>query len=81
MFKQILLATMATFTSAAPTDYRTLGANWGDTYPLCKTGSYQSPIDLSTKAKKVPYKEDRFFKHYEDVETAKTSWLGPKYTA
>ena len=35
---------------AASTDYYTMGANWGETVPLCKEGREQSPIDLGNWA-------------------------------
>jgi len=33
----------------AATDYSLNGANWGETYPLCKLGKEQTPIDLTRK--------------------------------
>ena len=48
MFKTAFAALMAaTAMAGAGTDYKTNGANWGTTDPLCASGKEQSPIDLS----------------------------------
>lgn len=40
-------ALFASAFAAGGTDYTQMGANWGETYPLCANGAEQSPIDLT----------------------------------
>ena len=47
MFKYAA-AIIASTVSAGAADYSQLGANWGETVPLCKNGTEQSPINLTT---------------------------------
>ena len=51
MFRSTIAALVAASAyAAAGIDYTTLGANWGETDPLCDTGLEQSPIDLTYNA-------------------------------
>ena len=45
-------ATKVSAAGSALIDYKSNGANWGDTYPLCKYGEEQTPIDLTKSGTK-----------------------------
>lgn len=71
------------------TNYASLGDDWPTDSSIADNecaGDYQSPIDLQSNFTKVPYKDDNFFKHYEDLDSAhdgfahKTAWLAGGFT-
>ena len=65
-------------------DYAKHGADWKE--DQCKDGAYQSPIDLKDDFDNVYYEDDKFFKHYEDMDSAhdvteyKVTWLDNEFT-
>ena len=68
----------------AAVDYAKHGSDWEQ--DMCKDGDYQSPIDLKSDLANVYYEDDKFFKHYEDMdathdaETYKTTWSADEFT-
>ena len=49
MQRLVLAALAGAIANAASTDYSSNGANWGNDYPLCSSGTEQSPIDLTVE--------------------------------
>ena len=76
-----ILAAVITSNNAAYIDYSQLGKNWPQAFPNSECGGdYQSPIDLKTDAPKISFEDDKYFKHYEDMDTTKINWLNEKFT-
>lgn len=65
------------------TDYTKHGDDWA--VDQC-AGDYQSPIDLKTDFENTYYEDDKFFKHYEDLDTLhdgfeyKSTWMPNDFT-
>lgn len=89
MKKLAVLALLNDMTMSAAVNYAKLGDDWPDDSSISDNkcgGDYQSPINLISSVETVSYQDDKFFKHYEDLEsnavfTYKTKWLGDKFTA
>lgn len=74
MFKSSLLFVLAAAADTY-TDYTTNGANWGDSaaWGLCKAGTEQSPIDLTTKNAKSSKHMELNGYGYKDANVLQTS--------
>jgi carbonic anhydrase len=84
-----LLALFGHVSHAKVVNYMQLGDDWPTdtsyTDNMC-AGEYQSPINLRSDFEEVKFEDDKFFKHYEDLETSsvftyQTNWLADKFTA
>lgn len=61
------------FSAGGAVNYMQLGDDWPTDSTIDNNecaGDFQSPIDLRSNFTTVKYEDDKFFKHYEDLDAA-----------